>query len=102
MLGRTKISVSLPSELVAAIDRGVRTNRFRSRSAAIEEALRQLERAQRDREIEAYYANRTEQERSEERAVGEAGYEALVAGFRAEERRAVYGVRRSPRRRRRR
>ncbi len=99
MSSRTKVSVSLPTELVTLVDRGVRSRRFLSRSAAIEEALRGLERSQRDREIEAYYAGRTEAERDEERAWGEVGAEALATSTRAAEARAAYGVRRGgPRR----
>jgi Arc/MetJ-type ribon-helix-helix transcriptional regulator len=99
MASRTKVSVSLPTELVTLVDRGVRSRRFLSRSAAIEEALRGLERSQRDREIEAYYAGRTEAERDEERAWGEVGAEALATSTRAAEARAAYGVRRGgPRR----
>ena len=95
---RTKVSVSLPADLVALVDRGVRSRRFLSRSAAIEEALRRLERAQRDLEIEAYYGSRTEADRGEERAWGEAGAEALAVSARAAEARAPYGVRRGGRR----
>lgn len=99
MPGRTKVSVSLPTELVTLVDRGVRARRFLSRSAAIEEALRALERAQRDREIEAYYAGRSEADREDERAWGELGAEALATSSRAADARAPYGVRRGgPRR----
>jgi Arc/MetJ-type ribon-helix-helix transcriptional regulator len=99
MLGRTKISISLPSDLVASLDRGVRTQRYLSRSAAIEEALRRIERAERDRQIEIYYAGRTDAQRSEERSWGELGAEGLGVSSRAGEPRAVYGVRRARRRR---
>lgn len=110
MTGRTKVSVSLPAELVKQIDRGVRARRYLSRSAAIEEALRQLERAQRDRAIEAYYAGRSDADRADERAWGEVGAEALAISARADARagasraaepRTPYGVRRGrPRTRR--
>ena len=100
MAGRTKVSVSLPTDLVTLVDRGVRARRYLSRSAAIEEALRALERAQRDREIEVYYAGRSAAECDEERAWGEVGAEALATSSRAAEARATYGVRRGgPRRR---
>jgi Arc/MetJ-type ribon-helix-helix transcriptional regulator len=79
---------------VAQVDRGVRARRYLSRSAAVEEALRQLERAGRDREIEAYYAGRSTADRDEERAWGALGAEALARGTRAGEARAAYGVRR--------
>lgn len=86
MSARTKVSVSLPAELVKQVDRGVRSRRFLSRSAAIEEALRLMERAERDREIEAYYAGRSRAEREEERAWGEVGAEALAISARREAR----------------
>lgn len=94
---KAKISVSLPVDLVADIDRGVRQKRYASRSAAVEQALQRLARAQRDAEIEAFYAGRTADERAEERAWGELGYEAMVATVRAEERRAAF-TSRKPRR----
>ena len=94
MTGRAKISVSLPADLVALVDRGVEARRYLSRSAAIEEALRGLERSQRDRDIETYYAGRSAADRDEERAWGEVGAEALSASSRAAEARAPYGIRR--------
>jgi Arc/MetJ-type ribon-helix-helix transcriptional regulator len=90
MQGRTKISVSLPRDLVDLIDRGVRAHRFPSRSAAIEEALRRAERSQRDAAIEEYYGGRTDEERREERAWGELGAEALAISSRAAERPVRY------------
>jgi Arc/MetJ-type ribon-helix-helix transcriptional regulator len=80
MLSRTKISVSLPVDLVDQLDRSVRGRRFPSRSAAIEDALRQWQRGQRDEAIEAYYRGRTDADRKAERAWGALGAEALRGG----------------------
>lgn len=93
MQSRTKISISLPSDLVDRIDRGVRARIFPSRSAAIEEALRRAERSQRDAAIEEYYGGRTEEERRDERAWGELGAEALAISSRAAERPTRHRVR---------
>ncbi len=87
MDGRTKISISLPADLVDDLDRGVRGRRFPSRSAAIEAALRDWQRAQRDVAIEQYYAHRTPADRKAERAWGELGAEAIAGSRAAEPRR---------------
>jgi Arc/MetJ-type ribon-helix-helix transcriptional regulator len=79
---RKRIAINLPADLVAALDRGVRRGRFASRSAAIEDALRMAERAERDAAITEYYLGRSDEERREERAWGEAGAEALGRSFR--------------------
>lgn len=75
---RAKLSISIPAEIVADLDRSVRSKRYRSRSAAIEAALQQWARKERDAEIEAYYAAETAEERRESIEWAELGYEALL------------------------
>ena len=68
---KTKLSVSLAAQLVRQLDRSVEAKRYRSRSAAIETALRAWaardRRLQSDAAIEAYYGGLTSGERDEDK-----------------------------------
>jgi metal-responsive CopG/Arc/MetJ family transcriptional regulator len=76
---RVKISVSLPRDLVARIDRAARAE-ARSRSRVLEGWLRASARESAARELEAatiaYYESLTPEERSEEQALGSASSRA--------------------------
>jgi Arc/MetJ-type ribon-helix-helix transcriptional regulator len=50
---RTKISITIPKTVVAAVDTLVEQGSYPSRSAAVEEAVHQLLRSQLDAHIEA-------------------------------------------------
>jgi len=75
---KAKVSVTLASDTLAAIDHAVAETRFPSRSAAIETLLRAWvrgeRRRQRDAEIDAYYDSLTEEEQEDERDWAELGY----------------------------
>jgi metal-responsive CopG/Arc/MetJ family transcriptional regulator len=72
---RVKISVSLPRDLVARIDRAARAE-ARSRSRVLEGWLRASARERAARELEAatiaYYESLTPEDRREEEAIGSA------------------------------
>lgn len=72
---RVKISVSLPRDLVARIDRAARAE-ARSRSRVLEGWLRASARERAAQELEAatiaYYESRTPEDRREEDAIGSA------------------------------
>ncbi len=96
---RMKISVSVPAELVRQIDRAVAGRRYASRSAAVEVALQSLARDARNAEIEAYYSDRSPEEREDERAWGRLGHEAFVANALADARPTVAARQARPARR---
>jgi len=70
---RVKISISLPADLVADVDRRAKTLPSGGRSGVIEAWLRRGARAQAESELReavvAYYAARSEEERTEEDAL---------------------------------
>jgi metal-responsive CopG/Arc/MetJ family transcriptional regulator len=75
LVPRVKISVSLPSDLVARIDRMARAE-ARSRSRVLEDWLRATARGNAARELEAatiaYYESLSSEERREEEAIASA------------------------------
>jgi predicted transcriptional regulator len=77
--GRAKVSVSLSSELLGAIDATAKRSGM-SRSAVMEECLRygvaRREQEALDREVEAYYRGRSAQECAEDQAVARASLRA--------------------------
>ncbi len=79
---KAKISITVSREVLAAIDRGITSRRYRSRSSAIQSALDAWARAQRNTEIDTYYDSITISERNESAEWAALGHEAL-AGERA-------------------
>jgi metal-responsive CopG/Arc/MetJ family transcriptional regulator len=77
--GRIKISVSLPRDLVARIDRAARAE-ARSRSRVLERWLRVTARENAARELEAatiaYYQTMTSEDRAEDEAIAAASSRA--------------------------
>ena len=76
-----KVSVSLPADLVAWIDRQVARRRSTTRSGVVEQAVRSWARRSSAKDIEnatiAYYQGMTSSERAEDEAwsrLGEAGF----------------------------
>ena len=76
---RTKISVSLPRDLVARLDRAARSE-SRSRSRVLEDWLRGASRSSAERELReatiAYYDSLTAEEDGEDRALAAASSSA--------------------------
>jgi metal-responsive CopG/Arc/MetJ family transcriptional regulator len=75
-----KLSVSVAARLLEDLDRAVELERYRSRSTAVEAALEQWAREQRDAEWVSYYATRTAEERAEEEGWAELSYQSFVHG----------------------
>jgi metal-responsive CopG/Arc/MetJ family transcriptional regulator len=77
--GRSKISVSLPRDLVARIDRAARAE-ARSRSRVLEAWLQATARENAARDLEqatvAYYATMTSEDRGEDEAIAAASSRA--------------------------
>ena len=63
-----KVTLSLPDDLLAGVDRYVASHPGVTRSGVTAEALREWLREQYDAEIAAYYASLPEAERAEDRA----------------------------------
>lgn len=68
---KAKVTISLDAELLSAVDERVKQGEARSRSAAVEDILRQWRKEelqrQLERDIEAYYLSMTEEEKEEDR-----------------------------------
>lgn len=71
-----KISVSLPADVVAAVDRRAKTQPGSSRSSVVADLLRRGVRSDEEaslrESIRAYYASMSDEERLEEAAIGRA------------------------------
>lgn len=71
MEGKKRVTISLDPALLAAVDQSIDRSAGSSRSAVIEEALREWSKARRfeqlEREIEAYYRSLSVAEREEDR-----------------------------------
>ncbi len=63
-----KVTLSLPDDLLAGIDRYVASHPGMTRSGVTADALREWLREQYDAEVAAYYASLSEEEREEDRA----------------------------------
>jgi Arc/MetJ-type ribon-helix-helix transcriptional regulator len=64
---KEKLSVTVPAELIADVDRAVKRRRYPSCSAAVAAALEGWARAERDLEWDEYYRGASDQERREAR-----------------------------------
>lgn len=71
MKTKSKVTLSLDTQLLSAIDTMVEQSRANSRSAVVEEILRKWYKSQQqiklERETEAYYRSLSEAEREEDR-----------------------------------
>lgn len=80
---KTKVTLSLDSSLVAAVDEQVKGSPRLSRSGVIENLLRQWYEAEKRRELErqteAYYLSLTDEEREEDRSWAELASHQAVA-----------------------
>ena len=75
---KTKISITVPRNLLESVDRGVKQRRWKSRSEAISCVMEKLAREQRDAEIDAYYDAETEEDREAARAREKGAWEAFT------------------------
>jgi Arc/MetJ-type ribon-helix-helix transcriptional regulator len=67
-MAATKVTLTLPAELVVVIDRWVADHQGATRSGVCAEALREWLQGRQEAEIEAYYRNLSDEERAEEAA----------------------------------
>lgn len=75
---RTKISVTIPKKVVAAVDSLVKEGNFPNRSAAFEEAVNKLLRSQVDARIEAEAAKLNRNSEKAEAEEGMADFSRLL------------------------
>lgn len=94
---KVKLSVTVPAELIADVDRAVKRRRYASRSAAVAAALECWARAERDLEWDEYYRGASDQERGEELAWADLGDESFARAGRAADAPARPGSRRKRR-----
>jgi metal-responsive CopG/Arc/MetJ family transcriptional regulator len=64
----TKVTLTMPDDLLAAVDSYVKAHPEQTRSGVCAEALRAWLQAEQEAEIEAYYTERSEAEEAEDRA----------------------------------
>jgi Arc/MetJ-type ribon-helix-helix transcriptional regulator len=99
---KNRLSVTVDSSLVEKLDDQVGTRRrYPTRSAAVENALRSWFLRQKDREVEEYYAEQSEQERAEDREWARFAGQALFEKLEQEEVSEPRRTRRTLKRRRR-
>ena len=67
-MAATKVTVTLPEELLAMVDRFVAEHPVATRSGVCAEALRQWLRTKQEAEIERYYVTLSGEERAEDAA----------------------------------
>jgi metal-responsive CopG/Arc/MetJ family transcriptional regulator len=67
-MGATRVTLTLPDDLLAVIDRFVAGRSGTTRSGVCAEALREWVRARQEEQIVDYYATMTDEEREEDAA----------------------------------
>jgi Arc/MetJ-type ribon-helix-helix transcriptional regulator len=86
---KAKVTVSLDADLLAAVDERVKQGEARSRSAVVEDILRQWRQEelqkQLERDIEAYYLSMTEEEKEEDRRWAEFAARAAAQAWEEDE-----------------
>jgi Arc/MetJ-type ribon-helix-helix transcriptional regulator len=84
-MSKQRLSVTIDSELLEHLDSQVGKRKpFPTRSAATEAAIRVSLRLQRRKEMAAYYAEQSEEDRADDLAWGRAGAEILAKRYKSE------------------
>ena len=78
----TKVTLSLPDDLLAGVDRYVAEHAGVTRSGVAADALREWLRQQFEEQIAEYYASQTDEERAEDRAWSSAAAASAARAWR--------------------